>query len=73
MLQRFDGSQIIATHDLDMVAELCTRVIVLDEGKVRADGPADVVLSDAALMDRHGLEVPLRLQQKECNRGRANS
>ena len=73
MLQRFEGSQIIATHDLDMVAELCTRVIVLDEGKIRADGPAAVILSDRGLMDRHGLEVPLRLQQKENDRGRANS
>ena len=33
VLQRFDGAQLIATHDLDLVAELCTRVIVLDEGK----------------------------------------
>jgi energy-coupling factor transporter ATP-binding protein EcfA2 len=73
VLQRFEGSQLIATHDLDLVAELCTRVIVLDEGKVRADGPAAEILSDRGLMDRHGLEVPLRLQQKECDRGRANS
>jgi cobalt/nickel transport system ATP-binding protein len=64
VLARFQGCQIIATHDLDMVIELCTRVIVLDEGKVRADGPPDVVLGDRGLMDRHGLEVPLRLQVK---------
>jgi cobalt/nickel transport system ATP-binding protein len=63
VLQRFDGSQLIATHDLDLVAELCTRVIVLDEGKVRADGPTAAILSDRGLMDRHGLEVPLRLQR----------
>jgi len=62
VLQRFEGSQIIATHDLDIVAELCTRVIVLDDGKIRADGPPATVLGDRALMDRHGLEVPLRLQ-----------
>jgi cobalt/nickel transport system ATP-binding protein len=46
------------------VVELCTRVIVLDEGKVRADGPPDAVLGNRELMDRHGLEVPLRLQIK---------
>ncbi len=62
VLRRFDGSQIIATHDLDVVVELCTRVIVLDEGTVRADGLPSEVLADAALMERHGLEVPLRLQ-----------
>jgi len=70
VLKRFDGSQLIATHDLDVVAELCTRVIVLDEGKIRADGPTEVVLSDRHLMERHGLEVPLRLQQSESERAR---
>jgi cobalt/nickel transport system ATP-binding protein len=73
VLRRFDGSQLIATHDLDVVAELCTRVIVLDEGKIRADGPTEDVLSDGHLMERHGLEVPLRLQQKESERARADS
>jgi cobalt/nickel transport system ATP-binding protein len=62
VLRRFEGSQIIATHDLDVVVELCHRVIVLDEGTVRADGSPTAVLGDQALMDRHGLEVPLRLQ-----------
>jgi cobalt/nickel transport system ATP-binding protein len=72
VLQRFAGAQLIATHDLDLVAEFCTRVIVLDGGKVRADGPTATVLSDQGLMDRHGLEVPLRLQQREGDRGRAH-
>jgi cobalt/nickel transport system ATP-binding protein len=62
VLRRFEGSQIIATHDLDLVVELCNRVIVLDEGTIRADGLPSVVLADSDLMDRHGLEVPLRLQ-----------
>lgn len=73
VLRRFDGSQLIATHDLDVVAELCTRVIVLDEGKIRADGPTGKILSDRGLMERHGLEVPLRLQYKENERARADS
>ncbi len=62
VLRRFEGSQIIATHDLDVVVELCHRVIVLDEGTIRADGSPATVLGDQALMERHGLEVPLRLQ-----------
>jgi len=62
VLRRFEGSQIIATHELDVVVELCNRVIVLDEGAIRADGPPASVLADEALMERHGLEVPLRLQ-----------
>jgi len=46
---------LLATHDLDMVAQLCRRVIVLDDGQVRADGPAGEVLGDRNLLAAHGL------------------
>jgi energy-coupling factor transporter ATP-binding protein EcfA2 len=62
ILRAFEGSQIIATHDLDLVVEHCQRVLVLDEGQIHGDGPPHVVLSDEILMERHGLEVPLRLR-----------
>lgn len=62
ILRDFEGAQIIATHDLDLVAAHCDRVIVLDEGRVRADGPPQTVLADGILMERHGLEVPLRIR-----------
>ncbi len=62
ILKKCPASQIIATHDLELVVELCSRVIVLDQGRIRADGPTREILSDAALMARHGLEVPLSLQ-----------
>lgn len=61
ILDGLDATQLIATHDLDFVVEHCTRVIVLDDGRIRADGPPKTVLADAVLLDRHGLEVPLRL------------
>lgn len=62
ILRRFEGSLILTTHDLDTVVELCDRVIILDEGRVRAEGkPADI-LSRPQLMERHGLEVPMRLR-----------
>ena len=63
LLKEFPGTQIIATHDLDFVLDLCQRVLVLDEGKLRADGPPDRILANAVLMDRHGLEVPWRLRR----------
>lgn len=58
ILQGLPQTQIIAAHDLDMVLEICGRCIVLDEGRTVADGPARQILSDGALMDAHGLEVP---------------
>ena len=62
LLRSFEHTRIIATHDLEMVVELCPRVIVLDGGRVMADGPAPEILGDEALMLRHGLEKPHSLR-----------
>lgn len=58
LLKNLAITQIIASHDLDMVAELCDRVIVLDKGKIVAFGPTLQILGDEALMLKHGLEKP---------------
>ncbi len=58
LLQSFYHTRIIATHDLEMVVEVCDRVIVLDGGRIVADGPTYDILNDAALMQAHGLERP---------------
>ena len=56
------STRLIATHDLEMALELCPRAILLDGGKVIADGPTCALLADEPLLDRHGLEVPLSLK-----------
>jgi cobalt/nickel transport system ATP-binding protein len=58
LLQRITATKLIASHDLEMVVELCSRVIVLDDGEVVAQGPTIELLSDEALMLAHGLERP---------------
>lgn len=63
LLNQLPGTMVIATHDLEMVLEACSQVVVLDSGRVQAYGPAGEILADAALMDRHGLEVPARLRK----------
>ncbi|WP_166820380.1 energy-coupling factor ABC transporter ATP-binding protein [Thalassoroseus pseudoceratinae] len=60
-LDAYAGTQLIATHDLDFVVLHCSRVLILDAGEIHADGPTHRVLRNAALMEQHGLEVPLRL------------
>lgn len=54
-------AMLIASHDLDLVLELCNRVLLLDAGRIVADGPARLILGDRALMEAHGQEVPPRL------------
>jgi cobalt/nickel transport system ATP-binding protein len=62
-LKNLPITKIIAAHDLDMILDTCSRVIVLDQGRLIAEGPCEQVLSDPALMETHGLEVPYRLRR----------
>jgi cobalt/nickel transport system ATP-binding protein len=62
LLQALGGTQVIAAHDLELVLRTCTRVLLLDGGRLIADGPTRTVLADAALMEGHGLEVPASLR-----------
>lgn len=63
ILQHSSATLVMATHDLEFVLDSCQRVLVLDEGRLVADGPATDILADDLLMDRHGLEVPWRLRR----------
>jgi len=58
LLRQITATKLIATHDLELVVELCSRAIVLDHGVVVADGPAVELLNDEELMLAHGLERP---------------
>lgn len=58
LLRRLPQALLVATHDLLMVQELLPRTIILDEGRVVADGSTASLLLDTALLDQHGLELP---------------
>ena len=62
LLRSFEHTKIIATHDLELVVDVCSRVLVLDGGKIVADGPTAIILNDEALMLEHGLERPHSLR-----------
>ena len=62
LLRTLPGTHLIATHDLDLVWDCCPRALVLNEGRLIADGPTRELLSNAALMEANGLEVPAKAQ-----------
>ena len=47
---------LVSTHDLRMVKELFPRMVIMDEGRIVADGETGVLLEDEGLLERHGLE-----------------
>ncbi len=49
---------LVVTHDLPYAAQLCSRAVILDGGRVVGDGPMAEILGDAALLAAHRLELP---------------
>jgi cobalt/nickel transport system ATP-binding protein len=62
LLNSFEHTKIITSHDLDLVLDTCKRVIVIKDGIVAADGDSIEILTNKNLLDNCGLEMPLSLQ-----------
>ena len=61
LIHQLDGLQnarVLASHDLEMVLDFCTRVLVLDHGRLVAQGDPATILADEELMEACNLEVP---------------
>lgn len=56
LLGELPQAMLVATHDLALVSELLPRVVIMDEGKIVADGPTRQILEDENLLLAHGLE-----------------
>ena len=61
-IRELKQTKLITSHDLDMILDTCERVILLSGGRVAADGPAETILRDRALLEAHRMELPLRFQ-----------
>lgn len=62
IIKGFEHTRIIASHDMDMILELCPRTIVLRSGRVAADGETKAILTNQQLLEDCDLEMPLSLQ-----------
>jgi cobalt/nickel transport system ATP-binding protein len=61
---------LMVTHDLPYAMQLCDRSVVLDQGRIAADGPTGDLLADTGLLERHRLELPFGFDPAACARRR---
>ena len=61
-INRLPQTKLIASHDLDMILDTCQRVILLSHGAIVADGDAEAILRDKALLEANRMELPFCLQ-----------
>ena len=59
VLNEIQTTKIIASHDLDFVYDTCERTILLNQGKIAADGTTKEILRNKTLLEKNGLELPL--------------
>jgi cobalt/nickel transport system ATP-binding protein len=56
LLRGLSQTLIIATCNMNFAASLADRAVLLDKGRIIADGEAKTIMSDRGLMSEHGLE-----------------
>ncbi|MFN2152441.1 MAG: energy-coupling factor ABC transporter ATP-binding protein [Anaerolineales bacterium] len=58
LLREMELTMLVSTHDMRLVEELFQRTVVMDGGRIVADGATEEILSDENLLETHGLEKP---------------
>jgi cobalt/nickel transport system ATP-binding protein len=62
-------TQLVITHDLPFALELCERAVIIDGGRVVADGPTADLLADEPLLHAHRLELPFGFNPRTVRPG----
>ncbi len=58
LLQASNETILVASHDLELILEVCDRVVLIDNGRIIADGKPRDIMGDDKLMEPHGQEKP---------------
>ena len=66
LLQASQETILIASHDLELILEICNRVVLMDDGRIVADGNPHKIMGDDKLMEAHGQEKPHSLMPHQA-------
>ncbi len=55
ILKEIKALKLITSHDLDFIMDTCDRTILIDDGRIIADGDTDTILRDKDLLESHGM------------------
>ncbi len=58
LLRELPLTMLASTHDMLLVRELFPRMVIMDEGRIVADGETNALMNDTELLEAHGLEKP---------------
>jgi len=58
LLRDLPMTMLVSSHDLRMVQELFSRMVIMDEGRIVVDGLTEMLMKDRPLLEAHGLEKP---------------
>jgi len=58
LLDELPNTMLVSTHDMLLVQELFPRTVIMDQGRIVADGDTNKLLEDEDLLMAHGLEKP---------------
>lgn len=61
-LKGLNLTRIIATHDLELVLEVCSRAVLLNSGRIVASGESADILNNKVLLEKNNLEIPCSLR-----------
>ncbi|MDH3540334.1 MAG: energy-coupling factor ABC transporter ATP-binding protein [Acidimicrobiia bacterium] len=68
ILKGLDVTILLVTHDLPYALELCERAVIMNGGRLVADGGTAEILSDARLMAANRLELPFGFDPRTVRR-----
>lgn len=63
VIKSLDKTKLIASHDLDMILDTCSRTVLINNNRIIKIGDTNGILKDKELLESNGLELPLSLSR----------